>query len=173
MPDIVLHGAAGSPFVRKVGIVLAEKGLAYEHVQTIPVSNPPPGLPFPSGGVMEWLGRWKEGTMSLSTKRITPCLWFDTQAEEAANAYVSIFENSRTLSISRYGKEGYEIHGKEAGSVMTVEFELEGQRFVASTVALFKFNEAVSFQIHCEHKKKSTTFGTHWPRRAKRVTVAG
>jgi len=80
-----------------------------------------------------------------------PCFWFDSDAEAAANHYVSIFKNSRLGSISRYGKEGHEIHGRAAGSVMTVEFELEGQKFVALNGGPhFKFNEAVSFQILCE-----------------------
>ena len=97
--------------------------------------------------------------MPLATQKITPCLWFDTQAEEAANAYVSIFKNCRIVSISRYGKEGYEIHGKEAGSVMVVEFEIEGQRFVALNGGpQFKFNEAVSFQVHCETQEEDDYF---------------
>jgi predicted 3-demethylubiquinone-9 3-methyltransferase (glyoxalase superfamily) len=89
--------------------------------------------------------------MPIIAQRITPCLWFDTQAEDAANTYVAIFKNSRIVRVSRYGKEGHEIHGREPGSVMTVEFELEGQRFVALNGGPhFKFNEAVSFQVHCE-----------------------
>jgi predicted 3-demethylubiquinone-9 3-methyltransferase (glyoxalase superfamily) len=88
--------------------------------------------------------------MPITAQRITPCLWFDTQAEDAAKWYVAIFKNSRILRTSRYGKEGHEIHGREAGSVMTVEFEIEGQRFVALNGGpQFKFNEAVSFQVHC------------------------
>jgi predicted 3-demethylubiquinone-9 3-methyltransferase (glyoxalase superfamily) len=89
--------------------------------------------------------------MPIIAQRITPCLWFDTQAEDAANTYVAIFKNARIVRMSRYGKEGHEIHGREPGSVMTVEFELEGQRFVALNGGPhFKFNEAVSFQVHCE-----------------------
>ncbi len=89
--------------------------------------------------------------MQITARRIMPCLWFDTQAEEAANAYVAIFENSRIVRTSHYGKEGHEIHGREAGSVMTVEFELAGQRFVGLNGGPhFKFNEAVSFQVHCD-----------------------
>lgn len=89
--------------------------------------------------------------MPTIAQKITPCLWFDTEAEAAANAYVAIFENSRILRISRYGKEGHEVHGREAGSVMTVEFEIEGQRFVALNGGpQFKFSEAVSFQVHCD-----------------------
>jgi len=89
--------------------------------------------------------------MALKAQKIAPCLWFDKEAEAAANLYVSIFKNSRILSTTRYGKEGFEIHGREAGSVMTVEFELEGQRFVGlNGGAQFKFSEAISFQIFCE-----------------------
>jgi predicted 3-demethylubiquinone-9 3-methyltransferase (glyoxalase superfamily) len=89
--------------------------------------------------------------MQISAKAITPCLWFDTEAEAAAKHYVSIFKNSKIGKISRYGKEGKDIHGKEAGSVMTVEFEIEGYKFLALNGGPhFKFNEAVSFQVHCE-----------------------
>jgi predicted 3-demethylubiquinone-9 3-methyltransferase (glyoxalase superfamily) len=92
--------------------------------------------------------------MPIAAHRIMPCLWFDTEAEEAANFYCSIFENSRITTISRYGKEGFEKHGKKAGSVMVVAFELEGQNFVALNGGpQFKFSEAISFQIHCESKK--------------------
>lgn len=84
-------------------------------------------------------------------QKITPFLWFDTQAEAAAEFYASIFENSRITRISRYGKAGRDVHGKEAGSVLTVEFEIEGQTFVALNGGPnFKFNEAVSFQVSCE-----------------------
>ena len=62
---------------------------------------------------------------------ITPCLWFDNQAEEAAAFYTAIFRNARIGRITRYGKEGFEIHGRPPGSVMTVEFELDGQTFTA------------------------------------------
>jgi predicted 3-demethylubiquinone-9 3-methyltransferase (glyoxalase superfamily) len=83
--------------------------------------------------------------------KIVPNLWFDSEAEEAARFYVSIFKNSKMNSISRYGKEGFEIHGKPAGSVLTVEFELDGQNFLALNGGPhFKFNEAVSFQIDCK-----------------------
>lgn len=87
---------------------------------------------------------------SLAPK-ITPFLWFDTQAEEAATFYTTIFKNARIHEISRYGKAGHETHGMNAGSVMTVVFELEGQSFIALNGGpYFKFNEAVSFQITCE-----------------------
>lgn len=89
--------------------------------------------------------------MKMSATKIQPCLWFDTEAEQAANHYCSIFKNSRIGSISRYGTEGKEIHGKDAGAVMTVEFEVEGQKFVALNGGPhFKFDEAVSFQVFCE-----------------------
>ena len=83
-------------------------------------------------------------------QRITPCLWFDSNAEEAVNCYASIFKNSKIRKVSRYGKEGYEIHGKPAGTVMTIEFELNGQTFTALNGGpMFKFNEAISFQVSC------------------------
>jgi predicted 3-demethylubiquinone-9 3-methyltransferase (glyoxalase superfamily) len=83
--------------------------------------------------------------------KITPFLWFDSQAEEAATFYTAIFKNSRIHQISRYGNAGHETHGMEAGKVMTVQFELEGQSFIALNGGpYFKFNEAVSFQITCE-----------------------
>lgn len=84
-------------------------------------------------------------------QRIQPCLWFDSQAEEAAQYYVGIFKNSRINQITRYGKAGYEIHGRPEGSVLTVEFELDGQKFTALNGGPhFKFTEAISFEIYCE-----------------------
>jgi predicted 3-demethylubiquinone-9 3-methyltransferase (glyoxalase superfamily) len=84
-------------------------------------------------------------------RKITPCLWFDGQAEDAAKHYISIFENSTIGRISRYGEEGHEIHGREPGSVMVVEFELEGQKFVGLNGGpQFTFSEAISFQIDCK-----------------------
>src|SRR5215472_8825617 len=101
--------------------------------------------------------------MELTAKKITPCLWFDTQAEEAAKFYASVFKNSKIGKISRYGKEGFEVHGKKAGTVMTVEFELEGQKFLALNGGPhFKFNEAVSFQVHCETQQEIDKFGLSW-----------
>ncbi len=89
--------------------------------------------------------------MASIKQKIMPCLWFDTQAEDAAKFYTSIFDNSRIRRISRYGKAGREVHGKEAGSVMVVEFEIEGQVFTALNGGpQFKFDEAVSFQVMCE-----------------------
>ncbi len=84
-------------------------------------------------------------------QKITPCLWFDTQAEEAAKFYTSLFENSRIKRVSRFTKAGRDVHGKEAGSVMTVEFEIAGQNFTALNGGpQFKFSEAVSFQVMCD-----------------------
>ena len=83
--------------------------------------------------------------------RITPCLWFDSQGEEAANFYTSIFGNSRIGKVSRYTEAGREVHGRPPGSAMTVEFELDGQAFTALNGGpQFKFTEAISFQIDCE-----------------------
>ena len=82
---------------------------------------------------------------------LVPCLWFDTQAEDAAKLYTSIFENSRIGHITRYGEAGQEIHGKKPGSVLTVEFEIDGHPFTALNGGpLFKFTEAISFQVLCE-----------------------
>ena len=83
--------------------------------------------------------------------RITPCLWFDDQAEEAVEFYIAIFKDSRIMNVARYGDAGHEIHGKPAGSVMTVAFELDGQAFTALNGGpVFKFNEAISFQVNCQ-----------------------
>ena len=89
--------------------------------------------------------------MPLAKKAITPCLWFDTQAEEAANFYCSVFKNAKITQVSRYPEAGQHIHGKRAGSVMVVAFELDGQPFTALNGGpTFKFDEAVSFQVMCE-----------------------
>jgi len=83
-------------------------------------------------------------------QKITPCLWFDDQAAQAAKFYTEIFKNSRINKVSRYGKEGYEIHHRPEGSVMTVAFELDGQAFTALNGGpVFKLNEAISFQVDC------------------------
>jgi predicted 3-demethylubiquinone-9 3-methyltransferase (glyoxalase superfamily) len=84
-------------------------------------------------------------------QRITPCLWFDSQAEEAAKFYTGIFKNSKIGTISRYTESGQEIHGQKPGSVLTVAFELDGAPFTALNGGpVFKFNEAVSLQIYCD-----------------------
>jgi len=88
-------------------------------------------------------------------QEITPCLWFDSNAEEAVKFYTSIFKKSKIRKIARYGEEGYEIHGKPAGTVLTVEFELNGQTFTALNGGpVFKFNEAISFQVSCKSQKE-------------------
>jgi predicted 3-demethylubiquinone-9 3-methyltransferase (glyoxalase superfamily) len=88
-------------------------------------------------------------------ERITPCLWFDSEAEEAANFYTSIFKNSKITKISRYGEAGREFHRRPPGSVMVVAFELDGQSFTAINGGpIFRFNEAVSLQINCETQEE-------------------
>jgi predicted 3-demethylubiquinone-9 3-methyltransferase (glyoxalase superfamily) len=96
----------------------------------------------------------------MSIKRqITPCLWFDAEAEEAARFYTSIFKNSRIGKISRYGKEGFEFHGRPEGAVMVVEFELDGQKFSALNGGPhFKLNEAISFQVYCDTREELDYF---------------
>jgi predicted 3-demethylubiquinone-9 3-methyltransferase (glyoxalase superfamily) len=88
-------------------------------------------------------------------QRIAPCLWFDNQAEEAANYYVSIFKNSKITDVTRYGKAGFEIHKRPAGSVMTVAFELDGQSVTALNGGpIFTFNEAISLQVFCDTQEE-------------------
>lgn len=87
--------------------------------------------------------------------RITPCLWFDDQAEEAAHFYAAIFKNAKISTISRYGEAGREHHGKPPGSVMVVAFELDGQEFTALNGGpQFKFSEAISLQVHCDTQEE-------------------
>jgi predicted 3-demethylubiquinone-9 3-methyltransferase (glyoxalase superfamily) len=88
--------------------------------------------------------------MGLAQK-IVPCLWFDDQAEEAAGFYTAIFPNSRIVAVTRYSDVGREIHGREPGSVMTVEFDVDGHSFTALNGGpLFKFSEAISLQVFCD-----------------------
>ena len=88
--------------------------------------------------------------MSQLQRRINPCLWFDGQAEAAANYYVGIFEHSRIRRITHYTEAGHEAHHQPKGKVMTVEFELDGQPFLALNGGPeFKFNESISFQVQC------------------------
>ena len=89
------------------------------------------------------------------TNQITPCLWFNNQAEEAAIFYTSIFKNSKIENISRYGKEGYEVHGQKEGTALTVAFQINGQSFTALNGGpVFRINEAISFQIFCETQEE-------------------
>ena len=87
-----------------------------------------------------------------SIQRLIPCLWFDDQAEHAAKFYVSVFDtNSRIIQVSHFPNAGQEVHGKPAGSVMTVEFELFGCSLTALNGGpQFKFTEAVSLQVMCD-----------------------
>ncbi|HYX09719.1 MAG TPA: VOC family protein [Bacteroidales bacterium] len=88
-------------------------------------------------------------------KPLTPCLWFDSQAEEAARFYSSVFKNSGIDEISYYGKEGYEIHGQPEGTVLTVSFHINGQPFTALNGGpVFKISEAVSFQVFCDTQEE-------------------
>jgi len=97
--------------------------------------------------------------MAITKQRITPCLWFDTEAEEAAKFYCSVFKDSKLGKISRYTEAGRDVHHKPAGSVMVVEFEIEGQTFTALNGGPnFKFNEAVSFLINCDDQDEVDYF---------------
>ena len=95
----------------------------------------------------------------MSPGKVTPCLWFDTQAEEAANFYVSIFPNSQIVRIERYPEAGTEVHGKQAGSVMVAVFSLDGLEFTALNGGpQFTFDEAISFQVPCANQKEVDYF---------------
>ncbi|MGH8016855.1 MAG: VOC family protein [Opitutaceae bacterium] len=96
-----------------------------------------------------------------SIQKITPCLWFDTEAEDAARFYIKIFKNAKIGEISRYGEAGKEFHGREPGSVLTVAFELDGHAFTALNGGpQFKFSEAISFQINCDTQDEVDHFWT-------------
>jgi predicted 3-demethylubiquinone-9 3-methyltransferase (glyoxalase superfamily) len=95
----------------------------------------------------------------MKVKRVSPCLWFADQAEQAANFYTSVFKDSRIVNITRYGTAGFEVHHRPAGSVMTVDFDLNGVRFTALNGGpAFTFNEAVSFQIICDTQEEVDYF---------------
>jgi predicted 3-demethylubiquinone-9 3-methyltransferase (glyoxalase superfamily) len=99
-----------------------------------------------------YLIKKKEGNYM---QKITPFLWFDNQAEEAAKFYTSIFKNSKIISIARYGEAGADVSGQKKGTVMTVEFQIEGQKFVAINGGpIFKFSEAISFVVNCKTQKE-------------------
>jgi predicted 3-demethylubiquinone-9 3-methyltransferase (glyoxalase superfamily) len=93
--------------------------------------------------------------MAKITQKITPFLWFDNQAEEAAKFYTSIFKNSKIENVTRYDEEGSKVSGRPKGSLMTVPFQIEGQEFVALNGGpMFKFTEAISFIVNCETQKE-------------------
>jgi len=90
------------------------------------------------------------------------CLWFDTQAEEAARFYTSIFKNSSIGNITRFGKEGFEVHGMPEGTAMTVDFELNGMKFIAINGGpIFKFSEAISIVVNCENQEEIDHYWEH------------
>lgn len=100
--------------------------------------------------------------MQDKIQRITPFLWFDTQAEEAVDFYVSVFENSKVTATTRYGKEGAQASGQQEGSVMTIAFELDGQKFTAINGGPhFKFNEALSLVINCTTQQEVDHYWNH------------
>jgi predicted 3-demethylubiquinone-9 3-methyltransferase (glyoxalase superfamily) len=88
-------------------------------------------------------------------QKVTPCLWFNGTAEEAANFYIKTFKNGKIEKISHYGKEGHEFHGQPEGSVMTVLFEVNGQKYMGLNGGpAFNFNEAVSFMVNCDTQEE-------------------
>jgi len=93
--------------------------------------------------------------MAKIMQKITPFLWFDNQAEEAAKFYTSIFKNSKIANVTRYDEEGPKVSSRPKGSVMTVPFQIERQEFVALNGGpMFKFTEAISFIVNCETQKE-------------------
>jgi predicted 3-demethylubiquinone-9 3-methyltransferase (glyoxalase superfamily) len=91
----------------------------------------------------------------MDDKKLTPCLWFNKEAEDAAKFYVSVFKDAEIKNISRYPKEGQEVHGQKEGTVMTVDFVLRGQPFIALNGGpAFKFTEAISLTIPCETQEE-------------------
>ena len=101
------------------------------------------------------LSRLNQNMTTKITQRITPFLWFDDKAEEAAKFYASIFKNSKVGKITRYDEEAAKPTGRPADSVMTVEFDLEGQQFVALNGGpMFQFTEAISFVVNCETQEE-------------------
>jgi len=92
-------------------------------------------------------------------QKISPCLWFDNQAEEAAKFYTSIFKSSKITGVTHYGDAGAAVSGQAKGSVMTVSFELDGQQFTALNGGpLFKFTEAISLEVSCKNQKEVDYF---------------
>ena len=88
-------------------------------------------------------------------QKIRPCLWFDSQAEEAVKFYTSIFKNSKVLKTARYGEAGAKVSGQPKGTVMTITFQIEGQEFMALNGGpIFKFSEAISLIVDCKTQKE-------------------
>jgi len=88
-------------------------------------------------------------------QKITPFLWYDDQAEDAVNFYVSIFKNSKILNVARYGEAGAEVSGRAKGTVMTIAFQLEGEEFIALNGGpVFTFSPAISFLVNCETQEE-------------------
>lgn len=97
-----------------------------------------------------------------SIQQIVPCLWFDSQAEDAVKYYTGIFDNSKITQITHYTEAGKEFHGRQPGSVLTVSFELNGMEFTALNGGpQFKFNEAVSFQVMCDSQQEVDRYWTY------------
>ena len=112
--------------------------------------------------------------MPTIKQKISPCLWFDKEAEDAAKLYTSLFPDSRIKNVARYSRAGHEIHGKPAGSVMTVEFEIAGQTFIALNGGpQFKFNEAASFVVSCDTQAEIDHFWNGLTQNGGQESVCG
>lgn len=105
------------------------------------------------------MGRERYLIVNVCMPKISPFLWFDTQAEEAANFYVSVFKNAKITSTARYDENGAKVSGRPAGSVMTIGFELDGQPFTALNGGpIFQFSQAISFVIDCHSQEEVDWF---------------
>jgi len=147
---------------RKVNVIFTVEDNKTEITESFEAEDENP-IEMQRGGWQSILDNFKnyaelkstDQTPVIMTHQITPCLWFNNQAEDAAIFYTSVFKNSKILNVSHYGKEGFEIHGQQEGSVLTVEFQINGQYFTALNGGpVFKFNEAVSFQVYCETQEE-------------------
>ncbi len=99
--------------------------------------------------------------MPIAKQQITPCLWFDKNAEDAVNFYITVFKNSKITAIVRFGNAGQEVHGGTPGAVLAIDFELDGQKFSCLNGGpQFKFSEAVSFQVPCETQEEIDYYWT-------------
>jgi len=105
---------------------------------------------------------------------ITPCLWFNNQAEDAVNFYISVFRNSKIVSVTRYGEAGAAASGRPQGTIMTMTFQIEGQPFMALNGGpVFKFTEAISFIVNCKTQKEVDEFWEKLSEAEKKGDAAG
>lgn len=147
---------------RKVSVIFSAVNGGTEIIETFETENENP-IEMQRGGWQAILDNFKKYASEsrrpvkpgIITSKIAPCLWFDHNAEEAVDFYLGIFNNSGIDNINRYNKEGYEIHGMEDGTVLAINFHLDGMPLTALNGGpIFKFNEALSLQIFCDDQEE-------------------